>query len=252
MIAPLLLAATLFAAPLDVSFAFSNRSGTRLLGLDETADPKRLTRATCDGKVVEIVFLAQQPRGAKDSGRQTISNFDETAGALYGVKGATVRGDASCLLGTSAFFAKRPSVAVSRGQSACNGKASALAARLGKRAVDSCLELGTFPGGTVALVTYARAANDLLVGLVLFTDELTALRKFPARFEGGAPSCWRADDGCIFDPAAFRVPFVLTGTEGPTIFAVWDGAEGQNLELMQPMGEDLETSASGYRYWAPK
>jgi hypothetical protein len=251
MIGTLLLASTLFAATADVAFAFSNASGTRLLAVGEVAEPARLTRATCDGRIVETSFLAQQPAGAKDSGRQTSSNFRDAPGALYEVKGALAPGDASCLLASSAFLATHPPVAVPRREKKCSDKVSALAARAGGRAVDRCLEVGTFPGGTLALVTYARKGDELLVGLVLFTEKVTALRRLPAKFEKDAPSCWRADDGCVFDPAAYRVPFVLTGVAEPMIFELWDGPEGQNLELMRPKGEDLEAVASGYRYWAP-
>lgn len=250
MIGSLILATTLYAAP-DVALALSNDTGTRLLAFGEVTNPVHLTKATCDGRVVDVSFIAQQPRGPKDSGRHTSDNFDQVPGTLYQVKGATIAHDASCLLGTASFFAVRAPVAVARGQTRCDDGTSALVARLGKRAVESCLQVGTFPRGRLALVTYARRSNELLIGLVLSTDKVAAVRRFPATFEEGAPSCWRADDGCTFNPADYHIPFVLTGAAGPMLFALWDGPEGQNIELLQPDGEDLEAAATGYRYWAP-
>ena len=248
MIGSLLLATALSASP-HFAFAFSDASGNRLLALGSVADPARLTRATCDGTVREVAFLAQ--RGGTDSGRQTSANFDQVAGALYQVKGAAIAAGASCLLATAAFFEARPPVAVAATRRPCDGRVAAAVAGLSERAVERCLEVGSLPGGRLALVTYARSGAELLVGFVLVTDAVTAMRSFPATARSGAPSCWRVDDGCIFEPGAYHVPFVLAGAGGPTLFALWDGAEGQNLEILEPKAGVLEAGATAYRYWAP-
>ncbi len=251
MLATLLLATTLGAQP-EFAFAFSDASGTRLLALGSVVEPGRLTRATCDGRVLDVAFLARQPRGANDSGRQTSSNFDQAAGMLYEIRGTPAPSAASCLLATASFFAAHPPAAATAVRSFCDAGASAAVARLGKRIVERCEEVGRFPGGRFVIVIYARSGKDLLAGLVLLTEEITAMRAFPASAEEGAPSCWRADDGCVFETGSHHVPFALMGPGGPTLFALWDGPEGQNLELLAPKGGVLETMTTEYRYWVPE
>lgn len=249
MLASLFVAVTLSAAP-DTAFAFANASGTRLLALGPVAEPARLTRASCDGKVVEVAFKAQQPKGPRDNGRQTKWNFDQVAGALYEVKG-TVAADGGCLLATAAYFRERPPLAVTAAQKACDAGAAAVAAGLSRRPVERCLEVGAFSGGRLLLVTFAKRGSSLLVGFVLLSARVTAMRSLPATLEQDAPSCWRADDGCVFEPGAYHVPFVLQGPGGPTLFALWDGPEGQNFELLEVRGAALEERATASRYWAP-
>jgi len=250
VLASLLLAVTLAAEP-GPAFAFSDADGKRLLSLGPVGVPARLTRASCDGRVVDVAFLSQQPKGAKDTGRQTAANFDQVSGALYEVKGDAVPPDAPCLLADGAFFRVSLPVAVTASQKPCDAKASAAVTRLNKRKVERCLEVGAFPGGRLVLVTFARSGKALLVGLVLLAEKVTAMRSFPATFEPGAPSCWRVDDGCVFEPGAYHVPFVLAGPSGPTPFGLWDGAEGQNLELLEVRGAALEGGLTASRYWSP-
>lgn len=249
MVGSLLLAATLSAAS-DYAFAFADASGKRLLALGAVPEPARLTRATCDGEVVRVAFLAQQPRGANDLARQTPGNFEQVEGALYALEAGTIAPGASCLLATAELFRARPPVAVTAEETPCDAETGAAVARLGKRSVERCHEIGGFPGGRLALVTFARTGKDALAGLVLLAGKVATMRSFPAVFGGDATSCWRVDDGCVFEPGAYHVPFVLTGG-GAGLFALWDGPEGQKLELLESRRGALEPSAAAYRYWAP-
>jgi hypothetical protein len=250
MIAPLLLASALSASP-DFAFAFSNAKGTRLLALGDVPRPVQLTRATCDGKLLDVTLVAQQLASVNDIGRQTAANFEDSAGAVYEIAGATVPPDASCLLGSGEFFAAHPPTAVIPAQRPCSATDGATAARLGRRAVERCVEAGSFRGGRLDLVAFTPRGKELLVGLALFAGKVTAMLPLPAVREEGSPSCWRADDGCRFDLAAHPSALVLGGAGGPRVFATWPGAEGQVLQLLEPRGDVLVETASAYRYWAP-
>ena len=246
----LLVAAALSAAP-ESAFAFVDATGKRLLAVGAVEQPARLTRATCDGKLVEVTYLREQPRGAKDTGRLVSFNFDQSPGSLYELQGAAAERDATCLLGTPSFFAVRAPVPVTASKQPCAKPLADAAAALGKRAVQACTEVGRFPGGTLAHVAFASDGEQLLVGLALDAGATTALRAFPAKRDPGGFSCWRADDGCAFPPHSYRVPLVLKRKDGLELLGLWDGPEGQVAERLSVSGQALAVADVASRYWSP-
>lgn len=248
-----LLAATLAAAP-TLTFGFTNTEGTRVLALGDVGEPKGLTRALCGGRLLRATFVRRQRPGPRDTGRQTARNFSQAAGALFALVGGTAPADSVCLLGSEAALAKRQVFAIAPGAEACDAPTTAAAEALGGRPVASCTAAGRVRDGQLALVHYRPRGKELLVAL-LFTDAkgVIAARLFPATKEAPAqPSCWRADDGCEFDAASYRVTFAMTGAEGLELFALWDGAEGQTAEVLRVKGATLEVITSASRYWAPE
>jgi hypothetical protein len=236
-----LVALTLAASP---EFAF---------GLSPVSSPASFTKASCDGLVVELKFLQEQPAGAKDTGRQTARNFSQVKGALFKFVKGTMPADALCLLGTTATFAKRKVLTVAPRTGDCEVKATEVAGELTRRKVTKCVATGTLPDARLSFASYALEGTSALAAVVLTQDQAgPAIRKFPATWERGAPSCWRADDGCEFDASSYRVTFAMSGPAGLELFALWAGPEGENAEVLRVEGAELKVVASGGRYWSPE
>ncbi len=245
-------ALTLAAAP-EFSFGFSNEDGTRLLALPPVSSAASITRAVCDGRLIDVKYVKDQPAGSKDTGRQTARNFTQVKGALFKLVKGTLPADALCLLGTNAAFAKRKLLPVSPETGDCDVKLSAISAELTKRKVTRCLATGTFPEGRLSFASYELEGSTALAGVVLTREkEAPAIRTFPATWERGAPSCWRADDGCEFDASSYRVAFAMSGPAGLELYALWAGAEGENAEVLRVKGSELKVVASASRYWSPE
>ena len=123
----------------------------------------------------------------------------------------------------------------------------------GKRKVTKCLNTGSFAGGRLSFAGYEVEGASALAAVVMSPEKGdAAIRKFPAPWEKGSPSCWRADDGCEFDPTSYRVAFVMSGPAGLELFALWAGAEGENAEVLRVKGAELAVIANASRYWSPE
>ena len=247
-----LIAALALAASPEFSFGFTNQDGTLLLALPPGSNPSSLTQVVCDGRALEVKYLREQPKGATDTGRQTARNFTQTKGALFKVKGAAPA-DALCLLGSKAAFKKRALLPVNTETGDCMENTLALAGSLTKREVEKCVFTGAFSGGQLAFASYKLDGSSALAAVILVPEKgAPAVRRFPATWERGAPSCWRADDGCEFDASSYRVAFAMTGPSGLELYALWAGAEGENAEVLRVKGASLEVAASASRYWSPE
>ncbi len=253
MLSALVTALALTATP-DLVFAFSNEKGDQLLALTPLAAPAELTKVSCDGKLLAIKHLAEQPEGPNNNGRQTARNFTQVGGSLFKIVSGNVSADALCLLGTEAAFAARKLFAVTPSDAPCDEKAAALAAKLGgKRKVTKCLVTGSFPGGRLLFAAYAPSGlNALVATLVALDSGAVGSRRFPAKLAKDAPSCWRVDDGCVFDPASYRVLFAMNGPAGWELVAAWGGAESQNAELLRLKASALAPAVTASRYWSPE
>jgi hypothetical protein len=247
-----LVALVLAAAP-EFSFGFTNDNGTQVLALPPVSSPASISKAVCDGRMVELKFVREQPAGEKDTGRQTARNFSQVKGAVFKLVKGTMPADALCLLGTNATFAKRKLLTVAQETGDCDAKSTEAAAELSKRKVTKCVVTGTLPEGRLSFASYELEGSSALAAVVLMQDKAgPALRKFPATWERGAPSCWRADDGCEFDASSYRVAFAMSGPAGLELYALWAGPEGENAEVLRVKGAELKVVASGGRYWSPE
>jgi hypothetical protein len=258
MVLPLI-ALALAAAP-EFSFGFTNGDGTRILALPPVSGAARLTRAVCDGRLVQLEYLREQPAGAKDTMRQTAANFSQVKGALYKpvssgaqrLSKGTMPADAMCLMGTSAAFSKRKLLRVAAETGPCDEKAQALAAELTKRKVSQCVATGSLPGARLSFANFEAEGKSALAALVLEPEEGQAsARKFDAVYEQDSVSCWRVDDGCEFDASSYRVAFGMSGPAGLELYTLWAGAEGENADLLRVKGSELVGVASASRYWSP-
>lgn len=240
------------AAP-EFSFGFSNEDGKQLLALPPVSNAASITKAVCDGQMIEVKYLREQPKGEKDTGRQTARNFSQVKGALFKLVKGNLPADALCLLGTKATFAKRKLLPVAAETGDCDETSSTAAAELTKRKVTKCVSTGTFPESKLSFASYELDGSNALAALVLTQEKgKPAVRKFPATWERGAPSCWRADDGCEFDASSYRIAFAMTGPAGLELYALWAGAEGENAEVLRVKGSELKVVSSASRYWSPE
>jgi hypothetical protein len=247
-----IVALVLAAAP-EFAFGFSNQDGSQLLALPPVSNAASLTKAVCDGRMIDVKYLREQPKGAQDTGRQTARNFSQVKGALFKLVKGTLPADSLCLLGTKATFAKRTLVVVAPETGDCDEASSTAAAELTQRKVTRCVTTATFPESRLSFASYELDGSSALAALVLTREKgKPAVRKFPATWERGAPSCWRVDDGCEFDPSTYRVAFAMTGPAGLELYALWAGAEGENAEVLRVKGPELKVVASASRYWSPE
>ena len=247
-----IVALALAAAP-EFSFGFTNEDGKLLLALPPVSNAASLTKAVCDGRMIDLKYLREQPKGPNDTGRQTARNFSQVRGALFKPVHGALPADALCLLGTAQTFAKRRLVVVAPETGDCDEASSTAAAELTKRKVTRCVTTATFPESKLSFASYELEGSSALAALVLTQEKgKPAVRKFPATWERGAPSCWRADDGCEFDASSYRVAFAMTGPAGLELYALWAGAEGENAEVMRVKGAELKVVASASRYWSPE
>lgn len=248
-----IVAALTFAAAPEFFFGFSNSDGSQLLALPPVSSAATITRAVCDGRVIDLKYVKDQPAGGKDTGRQTARNFTQVKGALFKRVKGSLPADALCLLGTTATFAKRKLMPVSGETGDCDAKTAAIAGELVKRKVTKCLSTGALPEGHLSFASYELEGSEALAAVMLTREkEAPALRKFPATWERGAPSCWRADDGCEFDASSYRIAFAMSGPSGLELYALWAGAEGENAEVLRVKGSALKVVASASRYWSPE
>lgn len=250
-----ILAATVLSASPEFSFAFTNEPGTEVLALEELETPARFTKVSCDGQVFDLVFVAVQPKGPNDTGRQTAQKFDQVAGARFKLAMGKVSDNVMCLIGTEAFFAQRKLLPVTKveGEEPCPAEASAAMQKLGGRKVRSCFSTASFEGGHLFFANFERKGANALAGvMVQLEGGASALRAFPTKYEKDSPSCWRADDGCRFGPRDYTASFAMTGPAGVELFALWGGAEGENAELLRVKGTRLTVVSSGSRYWSPE
>lgn len=247
-----LIAATVLAASPELGFGFTNESGDRVLSLDETNTA--FTKATCGGEPFAVKFEANQPEGTTSTGRQTARNFAQLAGARFEVVGGKASADASCLLGTDAAFAGRKFLPVQQiKHHPCDAKAAAIAAKLGKRKVLSCVTNLSFEKGRVHFAEFARVGADALVGVIFEpASGAASMRSFPAKVVKDSPTCWRVDDGCKFPPGSYRVAVASSGKAGWELFAQWGGAESENIELLRVKGTTLTPAMTSSRYWSPE
>lgn len=248
-----LLAVSLATTP-EFSFAFSNGDGTQLLGLEPLTAPSDLNKVACDGRVLEVKYVREQPAGAKDTGRQTARNFAQVKGSVFRPVKGTLPVDTVCLLGTTKTFSKRTLEAVTpQVDERCDASTEALLVGLEKRKVAQCSATGTVKDWRLTFAKYEVEKDSALAIVALLPSSGTpAVRRFPAKWEKDSPSCWRADDGCEFDSTNYRVAFVMRGPAGLELFARWAGPEGENVELLRVTSGELKVIATSSRYWAPE
>lgn len=248
-----LLAVSLSTTP-EFSFAFSNGDGTQLLGLEPLTAPSDLNKVACDGRVLEVKYVREQPAGAKDTGRQTARNFAQVKGSVFRPVKGRLPVDTVCLLGTTKAFSKRTLEAVTQqADERCDANTEALMAGLEKRKVAQCSATGTVKDGRLTFAKYEVEKDSALATVALLPKTGSpVVRRFPAKWEKDTPSCWRADDGCEFDSTNYRVAFVMRGPAGFELFARWGGPEGENVELLRVTEGELKVIASSNRYWAPE
>ncbi len=236
----------------EMAFGYLDSAGKRLLALGNIDQPAFLTRASCQGSIARIKYLRRQPRGAKDTGRQTRFNFGQSEGHLFEVVDPLAPTDDTCLLGTAEFFAAREMLPLKPEKGACDEKTTAAAAAAVGRKVERCVKLGSFSGhGRLVAAHFERKGEEALAAVVLLDAGPTAVRAFRAKWDPEGISCWRVDDGCQFEPSVYKVPFALAGPSQTELFFLWDGAEGQNVALLR-VGATIEPVLEGSRYWSPE
>jgi hypothetical protein len=246
----------------DTVFAFANRTGQKLMGLDPLPHPERITRALCEGnRLLETRFTADQKGDPKkDLGRESSYNFDNMSGQVFRVERDPGEDDGSCFLAPGAFLAPRHLVPFARriveaaAKDACGAATSGRLAEAKGRPVKGCRPLYNIEGyGRFLAVEYELKGKDALAALVLENKDRLIFEDLPGNPDGGEESVWRVDDGGVFDPDGFEVLFVLATQDGSQIEIgySWLGGEGASLNLIRSSGGKFVEVKNGYRYLAP-
>ena len=243
------------ALVLAVAFAFPSQDGTRLLTTGEIADPSVLKTALCrGGQRLSVQFERRQSEGKASTGRQTPSNFDNTAGAVFRLDGASVNADAACLLADESFLAGAAIVPLKRPPSnaRCSKAQYPLFQAAKSRPVVACWPIDDSPTGVqVVIVEFARRLSHALASLVVIDGERRLYVDYPAEFKGPGADLWRADDGGEIHADAFEAVFLLRRGTTYWIAIDWAGAEGKNLSLQTADGEAFKEVLTAYWYRSP-
>ncbi|GGD67204.1 hypothetical protein [Paenibacillus nasutitermitis] len=247
-------------AKLPHTFAFSDESGTRLLGYpaekpDSMETVKQLNYAIGDnGNVVAVRFLNEQKYDDQDSGRQTARNFDHTAGMLFEITdGKAVPNESYYLVNDKDF----PLDALAAIQPAEDYPAmdDALADKAAKQSghqVELAAKLADIGGDKeFYFIKFKREGDQALASLVLKDGDTLAFKDFPAEYNES--STWRVDDGGEISPHVFSLMFAAESANGTVLGVKWLGFEGENQMLFMEDGQTLkELDISGGRYMSPE
>ena len=243
---------------LEVAFAFSDVTGTRLLSVGTPADPGALSKGIFPGgRVVNAKFQSRQQQAPEWNGRQIARNFDSSPGSVFQIQGSGAIskevphiGEA-CLLMTEPFLRERKLLNV---RAAPSAKISPdLLRRVerakGKKAAwgNSIARLGSTR--ELILVQFVPEGKSCLASLVLVAPDSLSFDDHMASYDERVKDyVWRVDTP---GPGSFHVLAAFDAKEGIEIAILWDGFEGQNLYLLRPEGAILRPIFRSYRYWAP-
>jgi hypothetical protein len=246
---------------LDVAFAFSDGTGTRLLAVDDSANPQHLANAIFPGGIIQNVkFLRRQQRAVDWNGRQTAHNFDRTPGLLFEIENgkAPSRRESgigeSCLLVSKRFLQDRRQLPVKSepGIPASSEVIRRIEKSKGK-SIDWAKSIANIGDGRdLLLVRFVpEGEKAVLASLVLVTADSLSFDDHEAKFDKDAKAfVWRVDTDGI-DPESFHVLAAFEGKQGIEIGILWNAFEGQNFFILRSQESILRPVYTSYRYWTP-
>jgi hypothetical protein len=214
------------------AFAFASGSGAEIIVLHPIENPDRFRNAVCGGRVVPVRFARRQERNA--AARDDPREFERLRGTVFAVNGRRAGPGETCFVAAGALLesAEVLGVRMSAAPADCARDARERFAAVRNRRIKACWTLGTVePQGTLGAVEYERSGRDALASLVVFSAGRTISIDFPAEYKGEGEDLWRVDDGGVFSPNGFAVPFVLRRAAGAVVPVEWRGSEGVSLSI---------------------
>ena len=237
------------------AFGFASGSGTEIIVLHPIENPDRFRNAICGGRLLPVRFARQQERNA--AARDDPREFERLRGTVFAVTGARAGQGETCLVAAAALLesAEVLRVRMSASPADCAQDARERFAAVRNRRMKSCWTLGAVePQGTIGAVEYERSGRDALASLIVLSAGQRLSIDFPAEYKGEGEDTWRVDDGGVFSPEGFAVPFVLRRAQGAVIPVEWKGSEGVSLSLFvsDPAAPAARKVLQDYWYRAPR
>jgi hypothetical protein len=238
------------------AFAFPNPAGTRLLAVAALQQPGRIHTALCAGnRRFAVRFERRQAVGKADDGRQASRNFVNLPGSVFTIRQGTLDDGATCFLAGDALLEKATVLAAAAlpKPAECSAEVRQRLTAERHRDVVSCRELAAFPANRRLLVAeFVRRDKDALASVVLLDASRAVFADYAAEYRSPGEDLWRADDGGQFDPAAFRLVFLVQRGATYTLGIDWQGPEGSSLAVFVSDGATRFAQAIGdYWYRAP-
>lgn len=237
-----------------VFFGFTDSSGELILihspmQMDLSGN---LSAVLSTGELVCLESLGYRENGSENNHRQTVYNFDNLPGYLFGLPDGKIASGRTLLLAEAGFLEERTSLSVT-GHPPVPLEED-LVARIeetrGRPVAESWSLAGIESGISIVMVRFEPGDSTNIASLVLVNgDELV----FEDYIGGPMNDCsvWRVDDGGVFDPACFRIIAAFQTPQGLEIVRTWMGAEGESVALLEDNGPVFREVLTGYRYWAP-
>lgn len=257
----MLVASQALAKPVPVlpcaAFAFPNRTGELLLAPADLPQPSRMTKVVCPGgRVLRVRYLRQQNGRDGGSGRQISSEFENEAGAVFRVVGATVDEYATYLLAVDSLLVGASVEPLSRvdSVSACSAADQERLGVLRGRPVVHCWPLARVGVNLqVLLLEFERRGKDALASLLLLGPGIAAFEDYPAEYRGEGEDLWRVDDLGEMSPEGFKILFALRTAHTQVLGVSWASTESLSLSLLVSRdGRHFEELVQGNRYVAPE
>jgi hypothetical protein len=244
------------AAEQPASFAYADKSGSRLLSFNLLERPAEIHSAICEhGRIVTVQYKRRQARGSKDTGRQDWRNFDNDDGDAFQIVGERAGRDETCFLTLDAGLLADVIPSSPADSTSCPPSQTARLGEARGREITQCRRIAQAARNIEVLVAqFATVGKEALGALavmrgstILFDDhrgDTTNLRKH---------FLWRVDDEGKFHPEDFHVLFVADTKQGLMVATAWAGVEGEDYVLLKQIaGSTLHEEARGYRNWSPR
>ena len=240
-------------------FGFTDAAGTRVIA--ETSNSEKIikqpgifTNVIVPGnKVLPVKYIKEQSHTAKDSGRQTVRNFDNLQGSIFGLVDGKIEKNMSCLLVSREFVDSiRPVSIISLKNEKCDDKQIMKRIEGFKRQkIDKVWGLVKLEQNTgIYLVLFEKRSEDVLASIIMAAPDKMVALDFPAKFN--KTSTWRVDDGGNIAPESFNVAMAWRRNNNLELVISWGGEEGENTDLYSEKGSVFVSLANKYRYWLPE
>ena len=235
----------------DVLFAFTDSSGSYLVGATDSLAHGPYYLITPGGDSIELQYLGWRLERRQSTGRQTASNFQNTGGSLFFLKSRKLAPDQTYQVVSGRFLSTHRPLRLTRNDyPPIDSITNAGISRSRGRAIQQSWKLGSIDGvGSLNVVLFEDKRRPL-ASLVLVRTEGFVFHDYPGDTSAEG-SVWRVDDGGEFPGANINVIAAFQSSYGIELTTTWAGSEGESAEFLQQSSDRFVSVKEGYRYWVP-
>lgn len=239
---------------LQVLFAFSDSSGKFLLTIgSECVDrPRELKVVLSNGKTYDLEYVEKRDSKPENTGRLTVSNFNNLGGYLFRLPKNKVEPDHTVVLCSDEFLSTRqPLKIVPADFEPLDSTTSSNIEKARNMGIEKSWELASIgEDKRIALIKFKPKPNLLLASVVLILDDKFVFEDYIGDTDDET-SVWRVDDEGEIYPEAFNIPCAFQTGQTIELVRSWAAVEGENIAFVKEVGSTFEIVQEAYRYWAP-